>query len=390
MTEQSPRRRPPVAATPAPVLQSIDMAYLCDLLRRLLAIPSPTGYTDEIVHFCGDELRRLGIPFELTRRGAIRADLKGAVASPDRALVAHLDTLGAMVRGLKSNGRLELLPIGTWSARFAEGARCTVFTDQGGCRGTILPLKASGHTYDTEIDTQPVGWDQVELRVDAICSTEVDLIRLGFNVGDFVAIDPQPEFLDNGFIVSRHLDDKAGVAVLFAAAKAVLDAGITLPVDCHLLLTISEEVGSGASSVLHGDVAEMVTIDNATPAPGQNSRESGVTVAIADSSGPFDYHLTHMLLRLCKDYDIRHQRDVFKHYRCDSAAAVEAGNDIRTALVCFGVDASHGYERTHTNALRSLAELVALYVQSEPTVQRDRMELGPLLGFTHQPVDSRD
>lgn len=369
---------------------AIDMDYVTGLLRRLLETPSPTGYTDRIVHFCGEELRRLGIPFELTRRGAIRADLKGRQSSPDRAIVAHVDTLGAMVKLLKPNGRLALVPIGTWSARFAEGARCTIFTDHGAYRGTILPLKASGHTYNDEIDTQPVSWDNLELRVDAVSASESDLLRLGLNVGDFVAIDARPEFEPNGFINSRHLDDKAGVAVMFGAAKAVRDAGVPLPVDCHLLLTISEEVGSGASSVLHGDVAEMVTIDNATPAPGQNSRESGVTVAMADSSGPFDYHLTHKLLGLCRDYDIRHQRDVFRYYRCDSAAAIEAGNDIRTALVCFGVDASHGYERTHVNSLRSLAELIALYMQSEPTFQRDRLGMGPLNGFPTQPMDPAD
>lgn len=371
----------------APARPAIDMDYVLDLLEKLLKIPSPTGYTDEIVHFCGRELKRLGIPFELTRRGAIRADIKGRLNSPDRAIVAHVDTLGAQVKGLKSNGRLELVAIGTWSARFAEGARCTIFTDHGSYRGTILPLKASGHTFNEEIDTQPVAWTNLEVRVDAVCSNTADLIRHGFNVGDFVAIDPMPEFQPDGFINSRHLDDKAGVAVLFGAAKAVLDAGVTLPVDCHLLLTISEEVGSGASSVLHGDVAEMVSIDNGTPAPGQNSRESGVTVAMADSTGPFDYHLTHKLLDLCTDYDIRHQRDIFRYYRCDSAAAIEAGNDIRTALVCFGVDSSHGYERTHVHALRSLAELVALYMQSDVTFERDRHVMGPLTGFPHQKTE---
>jgi peptidase M42 family hydrolase len=345
---------------------NIDTDYMTDLLRQMLAIPSPTGYTDQIVHFAGEELERLGIPFELTRRGAIRATLKGEQQSPDRAVVAHLDTLGAMVKNLKSNGRLEIVPIGTWSSRFAEGARVTVFTDTGSHRGTILPLKASGHTFHTEVDTQPVSWENIEIRVDEICNSAAELNRLGFNVGDFVAIDPNPEFTASGFINSRHLDNKAGVAVVFAATKELIHGQVSLPVDCHLLFTISEEVGSGASAVLHGDVAEMVSIDNATPAPGQNSRESGVTVAMADSSGPFDYHLTHKLLRLCHEFDIAHQRDVFRYYRCDAAAALEAGNDLRTALVCFGVDSSHGYERTHVNSLRSLAELLTLYVQSPP------------------------
>ena len=153
---------------------------------------------------------------------------------------------------------------------------------------------------------------------------------------------------------------------MLGAAMAVVDAGAALPVDCHLLFTISEEVGSGASSILHQDVAEMVTIDNGTTAPGQNSSEYGVTIAMADSTGPFDMALTHSLIALCQAQNIPHQRDVFRYYRCDSASAIEAGNDIRTALVCFGIDASHGYERIHANALESLVRLLVLYLQSPP------------------------
>ncbi|MDX1654900.1 MAG: osmoprotectant NAGGN system M42 family peptidase [Candidatus Competibacteraceae bacterium] len=350
----------------------IDTDYLIEVMQQMLCIPSPTGFTDEIVHFAAQELEKMGIPFELTRRGAIRADLEGEHKSPDRAVVVHLDTLGAMVKSLKDNGRLQIVPIGSWSSRFAEGARVTLFTDHHRYRGTILPLKASGHTYNEEIDTQPVNWDQVEVRVDELCASRTDLDRLGFNVGDFIAVDPCPEITDSGYINSRHLDNKAGVATLLAAARALRDAQVPLPVDCHLLFTITEETGSGASAGLHQDVAEMVSIDNATPAPGQNSRESGVTIAMKDSTGPFDYHLTHKLIRLCQEHDIGHQRDVFKYYRCDSASAVEAGNDMRTALVCFGVDGSHGYERTHLNSLRSLAELLTLYMQSEPTFMRDK------------------
>src|SRR5690606_10377631 len=136
-----------------------------------------------------------------------------------------------------------------WSARFAEGARTTIFCERGTYRGTILPLKASGHTYADEIDTQPVGWPYVELRVDARAQTHDDLVRLGMDVGDIVAIDPQPEFLDNGFIVSRHLDNKAGVALMLAALKAMKD-GPEPPVDVYWLFTISEEVGHGAASIL--------------------------------------------------------------------------------------------------------------------------------------------
>jgi len=364
----------------------VDIDYLAEQLKGLLKIPSPTGFTDAITHAVVDELVRLGVEPEVTRRGAIRAKLKGRVKDPSRALIAHLDTLGAQVKLLKPNGRLELVPIGNWSARFAEGARCTIFTEAGAYRGSILPLKASGHTFNDEIDTQPTGWQHVELRIDALVRDVPDLQRLGFNVGDVVAIDTQAEFLENGFIVSRHLDDKAGVAILLTALKAIVESGEMPPVDTWFVLSIAEEVGVGAAAVLPHDVAAMVTIDNGTTAPGQNSDEFGVTIAMADQTGPFDYHLTHELIRLARENDIRHQRDVFRYYRSDSASAIEAGADVRTALATFGVDASHGYERIHMHALRSLAELMTAYVTSPVDIKRDAKPIGDIEGFPHQPT----
>ncbi|MEW5423839.1 osmoprotectant NAGGN system M42 family peptidase [Amorphus sp. 3PC139-8] len=366
---------------------TIDTEYLKDTLAEFLSIASPSGYTDTIVRAAVTELRRLGLETQITRRGAIRARIPGKQRQPARALIAHLDTLGAQVKALKDNGRLELVPVGHWSARFAEGARCTIYTDKGAYRGTILPLKASGHTFGDEVDELPVGWRYVELRVDAVVSKARDLERLGFSVGDMVAIDPQPEFIDNGFIVSRHLDDKAGVAVLFATIDALMREKPELPVDTLFLFSIAEEVGNGGSSILTHDIASMITIDNGTTAPGQNSSEFGVTVSMADQTGPFDWHLTNKLVRLCKEHDIRYQKDVFRYYRSDSAAALEAGADVRTALITFGVDASHGYERIHLHALRSLAELATAYVTSPVEIQRDANPAGSLLGFPSQPME---
>lgn len=364
----------------------IDTDYLADALKQMLDIPSPTGYTDTVVRHVSKELTKLGLEPTLTRRGAIRSIRRGRRPEGARAFVSHLDTLGAQVKCLKENGRLGLVPIGHWSARFAEGARVQIFSEKGTYRGSILPLKASGHTFNTEVDTQPVTWDNVELRIDALARGLADVEHLGIDVGDIVGIDPQPEFLDNGFIVSRHLDNKAGAAIMLATLKAMQDEKVETPVDIHFLFTIAEEVGVGASSVVTSDIASMIAIDNGTTAPGQNSAEFGVTIGMADQSGPFDFHLTKKLVSLCREHDIRYQKDIFRFYRSDSISALEAGHDVRTALLAFGIDASHGYERIHMHALRSLAELLTVYAASEVMIRRDFVELGPVRGFTRQPT----
>lgn len=363
--------------TPMPdhTLPEIDADYLRDELAALLDIPSPTGLTDgAVAHVCG-ALQAMGLEVALTRLGAIRARLPGAQAEGARVCVGHLDTLGAQVKALKPNGRLALVPVGHWSARFAEGARVTVMAETTRIRGTILLPLASGHTFGDEVDRAPIGWDHVELRIDARAETAADLEALGIAIGDHVAIDPQTEFMDSGYIVSRHLDDKAGVAAMLAALKSLVASGLTPPVDCWWFFTIAEEVGHGAAGVVLPDIASLVAVDNGTTAPGQNSRETGVTIAMADQTGPFDYHLTRKLVHLCRADGIDHQKDIFRHYRSDSASALEAGADVRTALVTFGVDASHGYERIHMDALTSVARLLALYALSPVEIAQDALPL---------------
>lgn len=343
----------------------IDTNYLQDVLSRLLAIPSPSGMTETVVEATCQELERLNIGYERTRRGAIRAFIKGTHDAPHRAIAAHLDTLGAMVKRLKPNGRLNLVPVGTWSPRFAEGARVTIHTESGKTfRGTVLPLKASGHTFHKEVDSQPVAWDNLEIRIDEDCSDHDTLKALGIRVGDLISLDPNLEITSSGYINSRYLDDKAGVACVLAALKAMVDDKAAPQLNTHIFFTITEEVGSGAAHIVSAEVAELVSVDNGAMAPGQNTCEFGVTVAMLDSSGPFDRALTQHLIELCKRDDLTFSRDIFNFYRSDGATAQEAGHDLRVGLICFGLDASHGYERTHIRSLQTVAQLISSYLLS--------------------------
>ncbi|MBS7414564.1 osmoprotectant NAGGN system M42 family peptidase [Pseudomonas syringae] len=362
-----------------------DLKYLQKVLLEMLAIPSPTGFTDTIVRYVAERLEELGIPFELTRRGTIRATLKGKQSSPDRAVSAHLDTIGASVREVKDNGRLALAAVGCWSSRFAEGSRVSVFTDTGVIRGSVLPLMASGHAFNTAVDEMPISWDHVELRLDAYCTTRADCESLGIGIGDFVAFDPLPEFTESGHISARHLDDKAGVAALLAALKSIVESGAEPLIDCHPLFTITEETGTGAAGVLPWDVSEFVGIDIAPVAPGQHSSEHAVSVAMQDSGGPYDYHLSRHLLRLGVDNELPVRRDLFRYYYSDAHSAVTSGHDIRTALLAFGCDATHGYERTHIDSLAALSKLLGAYILSPPVFASDaKPAQSSLERFSHQ------
>jgi peptidase M42 family hydrolase len=362
----------------------IDTDWMEQVLFDLLRIPSPTGRTDVIMQYVGERLEEIGLPFELTRRGAMIGRLDAEATELARAVVVHTDTIGCMVSALKDNGRLEVVPVGTHSSRFAEGARVTISTDdpERWFTGTILPTMASGHAFGDKIDKQPVSWDHVEVRVDEPAHDAGALARLGIQIGDHVALMAYPTLSSSGYLNSRHLDDKGGVAAALAAFKAIIEAGETLPVGAHLLITISEEVGHGASGAITPNIAELLSVDVAIAAPGQASTETGVTVAMQDLHGPFDYHLTRRLHALALEEGIEVHRDVFRYYRSDVAAALEAGAETRAALVGFGVDATHGNERTHIDSITATARLLAAYLRTPLTFRNwDASPTGPLERF---------
>lgn len=364
--------------------EGIDRERLRTTLLDLLGIPSPSGRTDEVIQVIGDRFEDLGIHPEITRRGAMLIRPTSATEGPARAMVAHADTIGMVVREIKDNGRLRVAQIGTHSARSAEGTRVTVFTDSPDVShtGTVLPLKASGHRWGDEVDTQGVGWDHVEVRIDAPVSDAEDVGALGIQVGDHVAFHAQPTITSTEFVVSRHLDDKAGLAALLEMVAVLREQDLPVEVPLHVLITVTEEVGHGASHGLDRDVAELISIDSAVVAEGQTSREDAVTVLMHDSHGPFDYHLSRRLLGLCEKFDIPFCRDVFDYYRSDAASALEAGAATRAALVGVGIDATHGHERTHMDGIVALCRLLLAFATSPLTFSDwDAAPVGALEDF---------
>jgi peptidase M42 family hydrolase len=365
---------------PAPL--PVDLDYLRERLLEMLAIPSPTGFTDEISHYICRQLEAIGVGYQLTRRGTIIARLPGHHRHIGRAVVNHIDTIGATVSGFNPNGRLQLAPVGSWSSRFAEGGRVTLFTRDRSFRGQVLPLLASGHAFNEKVDQLPVSWSQVELRLDEHIFNDREAQALGIRTGDFVAFDPDPEVSPNGYISARHLDNKAGAAALLTALK-MLKAQPQQPViDLHALFTVTEEIGTGASASLEDHITEFVGIDIGPVARGQNARETGVTLCAQDTSGPFDYHMVQKLRGLCRKFGIPYQIDVFRYYYSDANSAITAGHDVRDALITFGTDATHGYERTHFDSLESVARLVYAYALSKPVYP---LLQGDLRRFPHMP-----
>lgn len=337
--------------------------YMLKKLRELLEINSPSGDTEEAVDYVKKSFEDLGITTRLTTKGALLATIEGEDTKNHVAVSAHVDTLGAMVKEIKPNGRLKLTQIGGYPWVTVDGEYCTISSLEGKkYRGTILHEKTSSHNYGSIPREAVRDENNIEVRIDEEVFSKEDTVKLGIEVGDFVYLDPRTEITESGFIKSRHLDDKACVAILLEVARRLVEEKIKPSKTTHFFISNYEEVGHGASGVLDESVSELIAVDMASPGIGQQSTEQGVTICAKDSSGPYDLNLKKKLVKLSKENKVDYKLDIYNYYGSDASAALRAGGQIRHGLIGPGVDASHAYERTHIKGLINTAELLFLYL----------------------------
>ena len=347
-------------------LPPLDLSYLRSTLTRLLETPSPVGFTERGTQLCAQLLCQWDdLEVAVGRKGVLTAQWRGRNSDAPRAITAHIDTLGAVVKSIKPNGRLQLAKLGGYSWNTVENETVTLFTDNGAeFRGTILLANASHHLYPSGNGDMPRDAQHMELRLDAPIQDGQDLQKLGVAVGDFIAFDARPEW-NSDWIRSRFLDDKALVACLLTATKALHDAGLQPAQNTTLHIPNYEEVGHGGATGISGDVHELLALDVAIVGEGQNSSERSCTLCVRDADGPYDITMRRRLKRLAREFEIDLVPDTFPEYCSDGDALWKSGADARVALIGPGVDATHGIERTHLKALAATTQMVVAYLLDE-------------------------
>lgn len=343
-----------------------DIEYMTEKLATLCKIPSPSGDTGEAVLWIKEQFEALGYKGSMTNKGGLLVTVPGRKQGPERGLSAHVDTLGAMVFEVKSNGRLKLTLIGGSPWPSLEGEHVIIKASNGKrYTGTILINKAASHVWGTETTEMKRNADNMEVRIDEKVKTKDDVLHLGIRVGDFVVFDPRTEVTASGFIKSRHLDDKASVAALLGCAKYMADKKLQPEYNTHFFISNFEEVGHGASFGIPDTVREFIAVDMGCVGDGLLGNEYSVSICAKDGGGPYDVTLRKKLECLCEKNNIAYVTDIFPFYGSDAGPLLRSGHDVRCACVGTGVDASHSHERTHKEGLLATARLVTAYVLSE-------------------------
>jgi len=346
---------------------TIDTSAMINFLVGLLNVPSPTGYTSEAITYVYDSIKKANIPalsMSVTPKGALLVVYKGQSDLFPRAVTAHVDTLGLMVKEIKANGRLKVTQLGTYCWNAVENEGVTVCTGAGKrYRGTIVPVNASYHV-NRLLGESERNENTLEIRLDAHVQSREETRKLGIHVGDFIFLDPRVEVSDTGFIRSRHLDDKAGVAALYSTILALHQSGLQPTHDTIFLVSNYEEVGHGVTH-LPDNLDEMLVVDMGAVGEGQASDEFSVSICTKDSSGPYNYQMTQHLCQLAETFHIPYQADIYPYYSSDGSMYWRTGGQARVGLIGPGIDASHGCERTHSDSVHYTGNLIAQYLLSD-------------------------
>jgi putative aminopeptidase FrvX len=336
--------------------------YMISEIETLAKIPSPSGYAYKAIDYIKEKLEKLNISYKITNKGSLIATIEGKNNDLERTISAHVDTLGAMVKGIKSNGRIYFDTIGGYMLNSVEGETCVIETMDGKTyTGTILTVKPSVHIHKDarEIERK---LENMEIVLDEKVESKEDVEKLGIGVGDFIFLDPRTQVTESGFIKSRHLDDKASVGILLGVIKYIVENKVIPEYKTNFYFSVYEEVGHGASSSVPQNTFEFLAVDMGAPGEGQNSSEFAVCICAKDSTGPYDYELRKKLVNLCKEKGIDYRVDLYPNYGSDAGTALRAGFDFKSGLIGTGVFASHGFERTHKDGILNTARLLAEYI----------------------------
>jgi len=336
--------------------------FIVEETCKLLAIDSPSGYTDDAVDFVMTELKALGYAPVKTRKGGVLVDLGGKNADDGVLLETHLDTLGGMVAEVKGNGRLRITNIGGMNANNAEAENAEIVTRSGKkYEGTLQLIDASLHVNE-EYNNILRAWDKMELVLDEDVSTADDVRALGIGVGDYVCFDPRTRVTASGYIKSRFLDDKLSVGIILGLAEYLKDNAIIPDRRIWAHFTVYEEVGHGGAAPVPAGVTEALVVDMGCVGEGLQCTERMVSICAKDSSGPFCREIVLKLVDAAEKAGAKYAVDVYPKYSSDVAVTLKAGHDVKHGLIGAGVYASHGYERSHRDGVENTLKLLIGYI----------------------------
>jgi endoglucanase len=243
-----------------------------DFLKRILAVPSPSGYEQPAAAVYREYVSQFTDDVATDVMGSVRATLAGSAGAPSVMLAGHMDEIGFMVSYINDQGFLAFRAIGGVDAHVVPGKRVRVYTKDGDYVGVVgrMPI----HLLEEE-DRKAVG-KMHKFQIDL--GMKGDEAKEKVRIGDPVVFDMGFEEFGDGMAIARAFDDKMGAWIVAEVLRLAKEGGGT-PGDLVSVATVQEEVGlrGGTTSAysVNADVGIAVEVCHATDYPDCDRRRFG-------------------------------------------------------------------------------------------------------------------
>lgn len=322
------------------------------LLKMLTETPGPSGYEDAVRRLVLKEVKPLADHVRVDALGSVIAHVKPAkgAKNPKRVMfAAHMDEIGVMVSHVDKKGFVRFTNIGGVFGRYALGERVKFLNGVSGV----------------------IGYDRLE-KIDDILPINKMYIDVGaaspgdcpVRTGDVGVFDRPFAEIANRY-VAKSLDDRAGIAALIEAMRAVKNPQN----DLYFVFTTQEEIGTrGAGPAAFGidpdiAVAVDVTPTGDTPASIKMAMElgKGPCVKFRDVGMISDPRVTQWMIRTAEKAKIPHQREVLLVGSTDARAIQVTGTGNAAGALSIPVRYVHSpSEMVDVEDMRNTAKLLAL------------------------------
>ncbi len=357
---------------------------LFGLLKRLTEAFGVSGYEDDVRGVVIDELRGVADSVEVDSLGNVIAVKKGE-GGLRLLLDAHMDEIGFFVRYIDERGFVYLSPIGGWWDPIVLGQRVRIRTDDGRLVYGVVGSKPP-HLLKPEEREKVVPLDRLFVDIGASSREEVE--SLGIRVGSPVDLDRDTIRLAGDRVTGKAMDDRAGVAALISAFKAIDGQ----EADVYLVVATQEEVGLKGARVAAYRVAPhvgiAVDVTTANDVPGAEARDQvarvggGPALTVADgrsSSGLISHpKLLKLLLDTAREAGIPVQLSILPGGTTDGAVIALTREGVPTATV--SIPTRYIHSPVELLSLRDLEYTSRLIVEATKRVTKEWYEanIGPL------------
>ena len=335
------------------------------VFHNLLTATGVAGYEESVREAFASYIRPFVDDITTDTSGNLIAHKKGSGTKV--MFVAHIDEVGLMITYIDADGFLFFQPVGGIDTTLLPGQRVHIHHGDTTVVGVIgkkaihlLPADERGKTTvkaeDLWIDIGAATREEAEQRVE---------------IGDYITYSTTPQMLTDDVVLSKSLDDRAGVFTLYEIARLV--ANETLSCDLYLVASVQEEIGCRgvrtAAFALQPEIGIAIDVTHATDYPTVSPKKSGnieLGKGVVIAKGPnIDHQICEQLKQVAKHAELNYQLEAIPHPTGTDANFMQVtATGIRTALLSIPCRYMHtANEVVSVNDIRDTATLAALFVK---------------------------